>query len=900
MATSSSKISKEIVGGKHVSVEELDNLRDAVCLLNWKSKDKSKQWSGYGFYANVKTKKHGKTLDVNCIITTYDDIFLEVEELADDMVAVFHHESDKKEAFELPLANSWTNMPYYSLIFVDESKMKAKGVKPILADSSHLPVVLPHDKVYMIHHPGKMKNHYSEDKARLVTKVLIEYYANTLQGPPGSPVFVLKDSKFLLVAMHCNEREGVLVSHILDHLHIPSVLSKLPEQDMPRELEGLMAEGLIAEAAPWEVAQLQAGPPIPVSSTRRIRIEQQSVDPFSLSDDEVLDTEIKAQGAVLLTDMEAQSAGPYRLRIVGDYKDSYFDDQFSVDYTAPPRVTFGGISWWSSDDEGTKLKEIGESKRSPSDQISKTITVDGGAIETDDLTFTAGLGCLAENTDIIVERVDRQFDILKSLLDLGLVHAAPRVVEFSPGGLEFSKPVDLAIKFEKTATDSERFILHGFYNPIYQKIIWELVTNGVEENDEEGVIHAKIISFSLYMFILSTRGKLARIISHLNHSFTCLAYSFFRRSPSKDTIDIAVVLVSEFFDDNKENNIKHLLDERFVKGEKGVLKRVDTDHPLEMCLHFPGIERPPYGFQVDQSLLDSVGFVIDHFKKITVTGPANGEVKISEKNRGDENESLWILNVIEKNEEIQAEVVPVLEQSPSPEIRTEGQSPSLQPSTVVVNRTTKLTNKEMTQMSREVGIDWDNLAALMDIPYREREEIRVNYGKYPSFSSKAKQVLNIFNGSECFDRATLVKYLEELKRLDLKKKMLPMNDQSETEKVHIGATATSQLAISEVQPEISEVQLQNDTPLSSREMHTLSQHLVVTWDRLSALLGITPAERDDIRYSLLYTKSHSKAEKMLAIFNDMEDFSRQKLAECLEEIGRLELKEPVITGKWRK
>ena len=107
------------------------------------------------------------------------------------------------------------------------------------------------------------------------------------------------------------------------------------------------------------------------------------------------------------------------------------------------------------------------------------------------------------------------------------------------------------------------------------------------------------------------------------------------------------------------------------------------------------------------------------------------------------------------------------------------------------------------------------------------------------------------------------------------------------------ATATSQA-------EISQVQLQNDTPLSSREMHMLSRHLVVNWDKLAALLGITPAERDDIRYSLLYTKSHSKAEKMLAIFNNMEDFSRQKLAECLEEVGQSELQEPVLAGEWRR
>ena len=288
--------------------------------------------------------------------------------------------------------------------------------------------------------------------------------------------------------------------------------------------------------------------------------------------------------------------------------------------------------------------------------MAKTITVDGGTIEMNDVTLKAGQGCVAKNTHIVMEKVDDQFDVLKSLLDLGLVDAAPRVVKFSPDGSKFSKPLDLKIQFTKTATNSERFILHGFYSPTYQRIIWELVTNGVKENDAEGVIHVKINSFSFYMFITSTYRFLTRILSHLNQSFICLAYSFYRRSPSMDTIDIAVVLVSEFFDESKENNIKHLLAEGFVKGEKGVLKRINTDHPLEMCLHFPGMERPPFPFQVDRYLLDSVGFVIDHFKNIAVMGPANGEVKISEKKDGNEYKSLWILNVYEINEEIQAEV----------------------------------------------------------------------------------------------------------------------------------------------------------------------------------------------------------------------------------------------------
>ncbi len=65
----------------------------------------------------------------------------------------------------------------------------------------------------------------------------------------------------------------------------------------------------------------------------------------------------------------------------------------------------------------------------------------------------------------------------------------------------------------------------------------------------------------------------------------------------------------------------------------------------------------------------------------------------------------------------------------------------------------------------------------MDIPYSEREEIRVNVGEYLSFSSKAKRVFELFNDSKCFDRHNLVKYFKELGRDDLKSKMIPVKDE---------------------------------------------------------------------------------------------------------------------------
>ena len=91
--------------------------------------------------------------------------------------------------------------------------------------------------------------------------------------------------------------------------------------------------------------------------------------------------------------------------------------------------------------------------------------------------------------------------------------------------------------------------------------------------------------------------------------------------------------------------------------------------------------------------------------------------------------------------------------------------------------TTKLTNKEISRMSRNVGIDWDSLAGLMDISYSEQEEIRVDHGNCLSLSSKAKRVFELFNDSKCFGRHIMVKYFEELRRHDLKNEMLPMEDE---------------------------------------------------------------------------------------------------------------------------
>ena len=77
-----------------------------------------------------------------------------------------------------------------------------------------------------------------------------------------------------------------------------------------------------------------------------------------------------------------------------------------------------------------------------------------------------------------------------------------------------------------------------------------------------------------------------------------------------------------------------------------MLKRVHTDRRLEMSLEFPGVESAPISFKVDQPQLDSVGFVFDNFKGISVKNPANGRIKVYELHNI-ENRLLWDLTVRE-------------------------------------------------------------------------------------------------------------------------------------------------------------------------------------------------------------------------------------------------------------
>ena len=285
---------------------------------------------------------------------------------------------------------------------------------------------------------------------------------------------------------------------------------------------------------------------------------------------------------------------------------------------------------------------------------SKLITEDGGVIKVGDVILSIAAACLVKSTEITLI-IDDQNMVFKSLLELGLVDAAPRVVECLPDGLKFFKPADLTFRYEKPISDSELFVLHGSTSDCDdQDIVWELMIDDIKDKKAlQGLMKIKINGFCIYSLILAKRGWLARILCHLNHSFTCCAYAFYRRL-SMDTIDISVVIMSDFVDERAIDEIRQLknhYDEGYIKAEKGMDKCVNTECFLEISLDFPGLESTPFKFKIDQAELDKDGYVVDHFNGIVVNRPAKGKLRITELHESSENKELWTLNVREREEE---------------------------------------------------------------------------------------------------------------------------------------------------------------------------------------------------------------------------------------------------------
>ena len=89
------------------------------------------------------------------------------------------------------------------------------------------------------------------------------------------------------------------------------------------------------------------------------------------------------------------------------------------------------------------------------------------------------------------------------------------------------------------------------------------------------------------------------------------------------------------------------------------------------------------------------------------------------------------------------------------------------------------------------------------------------------------------------------------------------------------------------------------TALSPRETYRLSRRIGVDWDSLAGLMDIANEERNNIQCNSLYHDDFEKAEKVLSMINKRKKFSRKRLVERLEEIGKIDCMEPILTGTWR-
>ena len=98
-------------------------------------------------------------------------------------------------------------------------------------------------------------------------------------------------------------------------------------------------------------------------------------------------------------------------------------------------------------------------------------------------------------------------------------------------------------------------------------------------------------------------------------------------------------------------------------------------------------------------------------------------------------------------------------------------------SLVVAHCKAKLTTTEISQLSRKLGVNWDELAGLMDMPYSKRDEIRLDHPQYPGTFLKAQQVFVHFNSCDHSCRHHLKKCLERFEQVDLKNTMLPVQNE---------------------------------------------------------------------------------------------------------------------------
>ena len=92
----------------------------------------------------------------------------------------------------------------------------------------------------------------------------------------------------------------------------------------------------------------------------------------------------------------------------------------------------------------------------------------------------------------------------------------------------------------------------------------------------------------------------------------------------------------------------------------------------------------------------------------------------------------------------------------------------------------------------------------------------------------------------------------------------------------------------------------NASHLSGREIEMLSRCIATQWCELARFLNIAQHEIDDLIVSLLHPRATQKAAKILHLYNEKPDFTREELGKSLEEIHLPDAKGKVINGERRQ
>lgn len=85
--------------------------------------------------------------------------------------------------------------------------------------------------------------------------------------------------------------------------------------------------------------------------------------------------------------------------------------------------------------------------------------------------------------------------------------------------------------------------------------------------------------------------------------------------------------------------------------------------------------------------------------------------------------------------------------------------------------------------------------------------------------------------------------------------------------------------------------------MEGREIEKLAQNITVKWRELGCMLSLPQHEIDDLHFSLNYPNITDKAARILQLYNNKPDSSREELGECLEEIKLPNLKEMVMNPR---